>query len=173
MATKQFLTTLVCPDEHGISIRVILFEPRKQRGAEIPGNAVVVVPDFDNTTLAVQYAGCRIRRVAFVVDAGIPIVERVGGFLLFVNGVLVAWRSKKQKVVSLSSSEAEFYALAEAVKEIPFVIQILTFLGIPVEDPSYCIRGQHWSYLYEREPEQLLKDSSYVDEIFLCDGFTE
>ena len=35
----------------------------------------------------------------------------------------------------MSSSEAEFYALAEAVKEIPFVIQILTFLGIPVETP--------------------------------------
>ena len=49
--------------------------------------------------------------------------------------MLVAWRSKKQKVVSLSSSEAQFYALAEAVKEIPFVIQNLAFLGVPVETP--------------------------------------
>ena len=61
--------------------------------------------------------------------------KSVGGFLLFVNGVLVAWRSKKQKVASLSSSEAEFYALAEAVKEIPFFIQVLAFLGVPVETP--------------------------------------
>ena len=56
-----------------------------------------------------------------------------GGYMLFVNGVLVRWRSKKQKVVSLSCSEAEFYALAEAVKEIPFIIQVLVFLGVPVE----------------------------------------
>ncbi len=39
------------------------------------------------------------------------------------------------KVVSLSSSEAEFYACSEAVKEIPFVVQVLLFLGIQVELP--------------------------------------
>jgi hypothetical protein len=60
--------------------------------------------------------------------------------MLFVNGVLVGWRSKKQKVVSLSSSEAKFYALAEVVKEIPFIIQVLTFLDVPVETPvTMCV----------------------------------
>ncbi len=59
----------------------------------------------------------------------------IGGYMLFLNGVLICWRSKSQKVVSLSSSEAEFYACAEAVKEIPFVVQILLFLGIPVQLP--------------------------------------
>ena len=59
----------------------------------------------------------------------------VGGHMLFLNGVLISWRSKLQKVVSLSSAEAEFYACSEAVKEIPFVIQILEFLGIAVEKP--------------------------------------
>jgi hypothetical protein len=61
--------------------------------------------------------------------------KSIGGYMLFVNGMLVSWRSKNQPVVSLSSSEAEFYALAEAAKEIPFVIQILMFLGVPVETP--------------------------------------
>ena len=59
--------------------------------------------------------------------------KSVGGYLLFVNGVLVGWRSKKQKVVSLLSSEAEFYVLVEAVKETPFIIQVLAFLGVPEE----------------------------------------
>ena len=59
----------------------------------------------------------------------------VGGYMIFLNGVLICWRSKSQKVVSLSSSEAEFYACSEAVKEIPFVIQILEFMGIEVEKP--------------------------------------
>ena len=51
------------------------------------------------------------------------------------NGVLIAWRSKLQKVVSLSSAEAEFYACAEAVKEVPFIVQILRFLGVEVKTP--------------------------------------
>jgi hypothetical protein len=59
----------------------------------------------------------------------------VGSFYIFLNNVLIEWRSKSQKVVSLSSSEAEFYACAEAVKEVPFIAQILLFMGIPVDLP--------------------------------------
>ena len=55
--------------------------------------------------------------------------------MLLLNGALISWRSRLQKVVSLSSAEAEFYACSEAVKEIPFVIQILEFLGIEVQRP--------------------------------------
>ena len=55
--------------------------------------------------------------------------------MIFLNGVLICWRSKSQKVVSLSSSEAEFYACSEAVKEIPFIVQALEFLGIEVQKP--------------------------------------
>ena len=55
--------------------------------------------------------------------------------MLFLNRALISWRSRLQKVVSLSSAEAEFYACSEAVKEIPFVIQILEFLGIEAQRP--------------------------------------
>jgi len=61
--------------------------------------------------------------------------KSVGCHIIFLNGVPIAWRSRSQKVVSLSSSEAEFYACAEAVREVPFVAQILLFLGIPVKTP--------------------------------------
>ena len=33
------------------------------------------------------------------------------------NGAAVSWRSTKQKTVTMSSCEAEYYALAEAAKE--------------------------------------------------------
>ena len=59
----------------------------------------------------------------------------VSGMALFVCGVLVAWRSKQQKSVALSSSEAELVAASEAVKEIVFVMQVLNSIGIPVETP--------------------------------------
>ena len=61
--------------------------------------------------------------------------KSVGCYIIFLNGVPIAWRSRSQKVVSLSSSEAEFYACAEAVREVPFVAQILLFLGVPVRTP--------------------------------------
>jgi len=61
--------------------------------------------------------------------------KSVGCYIIFLNGVPIAWRLRSQKVVSLSSSEAEFYACAEAVREVPFVAQILLFLGIPVKTP--------------------------------------
>ena len=38
-------------------------------------------------------------------------------------------------MVSLSSAEAEFYALSEAVKEVPFILQLLKFLRIKVKMP--------------------------------------
>jgi hypothetical protein len=44
--------------------------------------------------------------------------KSVGGYMIFLNGVLISWRSKMQKVVSLSSAEAEFYACAKAVKDV-------------------------------------------------------
>jgi hypothetical protein len=68
--------------------------------------------------------------------AGDPDNRRsVGCYIIFLNGVPIAWRARSQKVVSLSSSEAEFYACAEAVREIPFIAQILLFMGIPIEIP--------------------------------------
>jgi hypothetical protein len=45
------------------------------------------------------------------------------------------WRSKGQKGVMLSSSEAEYVAMSEAVKEIRFVYYLLESLGISVKLP--------------------------------------
>ena len=42
----------------------------------------------------------------------------VSGYILFLLGVPICWRSKGQKSVTLSSSEAEFVALSEAAKRL-------------------------------------------------------
>lgn len=57
------------------------------------------------------------------------------GFVLFVLGCAVSWKSKAQKSVSLSSSEAEWYALSEAAKEIKFLAQMMMTMEIPIELP--------------------------------------
>lgn len=45
------------------------------------------------------------------------------------------WRSKAQVNVALSLSEAEFYALVEATREICFVVNILNILDEKVKQP--------------------------------------
>ena len=61
--------------------------------------------------------------------------KSVGCFIAYLCGAPIAWRSKSQKVVSLSSSEAEFYACSEAVKEVPFIAQIMLFMGFKLKIP--------------------------------------
>jgi hypothetical protein len=49
--------------------------------------------------------------------------------------VPVCWRSKAQKGVTLSSTEAEYVAMSEAVKEIKFIYYLLRDIGIKVDLP--------------------------------------
>ena len=46
---------------------------------------------------------------------------------MFVGGA-VSWMSRTQRCVSLSSSEAEYIAMAEATKDIVFLCQLLGFM---------------------------------------------
>ncbi|MGL4341755.1 MAG: reverse transcriptase domain-containing protein, partial [Lactococcus lactis] len=59
----------------------------------------------------------------------------VSGYVIFLLGVPILWRSKLQRVVSLSSSEAEYYALSEAAKDVKFIAQILSSVGIKYKQP--------------------------------------
>jgi hypothetical protein len=49
--------------------------------------------------------------------------------------VPVCWRSKAQRGVTLSSSEAEYVEMSEAVKEIKFIYYLLREIGIEVNLP--------------------------------------
>jgi hypothetical protein len=62
----------------------------------------------------------------------------VAGFIVYLMGAPISWKSKAQRGVTLSSSEAEFVALSEAAKEIKFVVQVLISMGIPVRLPVIC-----------------------------------
>ena len=70
-----------------------------------------------------DYSGDRNTRLSFT------------GYIVFFNGAPVAWKSKAQRSVTLSSTEAEYMALSEMVTEIVFMKQVLEFLGIKIEFP--------------------------------------
>jgi hypothetical protein len=118
----------------------------------------------------------------------------VSGFIMFLCGVPIMWRSKQQKAVTLSSTEAEFYAASESVKEILFVVQVLIDLGVPVKTPitvrvdnmgavfmtenaSSSARTRHvdtrWHFVRE------LQEQGVIEVVFvrttenLADGFTK
>ncbi|KAE8723356.1 MORC family CW-type zinc finger protein 3 isoform 2 [Hibiscus syriacus] len=62
------------------------------------------------------------------------------GYCSFVWGNLVTWRSKKQLVVSRSSAEAEFRAMAQGVYELLWLRRILEELKVERDKPMklYC-----------------------------------
>ncbi|KAI5327876.1 hypothetical protein L3X38_027272 [Prunus dulcis] len=56
------------------------------------------------------------------------------GYFSFVGGNLVTWRSKKQKVVSRSSAEAEYRGMAQGICEILWLRKLLWGLGFKPKD---------------------------------------
>eukprot|EP00257_Ricinus_communis_P026410 XP_025013824.1 uncharacterized protein LOC112535474 [Ricinus communis] len=52
------------------------------------------------------------------------------GYCVFVGGNLVSWKSKKQYIVSRSSAESEYRAMAKSVCEITWIYQLLTEGGL-------------------------------------------
>ena len=59
----------------------------------------------------------------------------VTGFCILLNGCLISWKSRGQKTVTLSLSEAEYVAVADICTEILFIKTILDFLQLPVHLP--------------------------------------
>ncbi|XP_025013471.2 sterol 3-beta-glucosyltransferase UGT80A2 isoform X3 [Ricinus communis] len=66
--------------------------------------------------------------------------KSTSGYVSFVGGNLVTWRSKKQNVVSLSSAEAEYRALHHATTELAWLKILLKELGFGPKKPMvlYC-----------------------------------
>ena len=59
----------------------------------------------------------------------------VSGYIIFVQGVPVAWKSKMQASVVLSSAEAEYVSSTEMVKEMLWIRQMLEFFNFEIEAP--------------------------------------
>ena len=59
----------------------------------------------------------------------------VFGYIINFCGIPIAWRSKGMKSVVLSTTEAEYMALSEVVKELKFIVQLLQPINNEVELP--------------------------------------
>ncbi|KAJ2932624.1 hypothetical protein H1R20_g4481, partial [Candolleomyces eurysporus] len=59
----------------------------------------------------------------------------VSGYAIYFMGCLVGWSSKRQRVIALSSTEAEYYAIVHAAKRVLWYRLLLMICGIPVPSP--------------------------------------
>src|ERR1700678_2067635 len=61
--------------------------------------------------------------------------KSISGYSFFFQGSLVSWSAVKQKAIALSSTEAEYYAMANAFKEALWICSFLSLLKLPVPRP--------------------------------------
>ena len=65
-----------------------------------------------------DYTGCKIHR------------KSTGGFMFFLGKGLISWSSQKQPIIALSSTEAEYIALALAARESIWLKRFLNEIGL-------------------------------------------
>ena len=59
------------------------------------------------------------------------------GYVIYFMNVPICWRSRGQKGVTLSTTEAENVACSEVVKELLFIVYLLRHMKIEVELPIH------------------------------------
>jgi len=66
--------------------------------------------------------------------------KSVTGFCIFLGDSLISWKSNKQSIVSQSSTEEEYHAMASTTKEIVWLRWLLADMGVSLSYPTpmYC-----------------------------------
>ena len=95
--------------------------------------------------------------------AGDPESQRsVSGYIIYVHGVPVCWKSKAQRSVTLSSTEAEWVALSEAVKDIIFMLNLLGSMKIEVRLPV-TVRVDNIGAIFMSQNVTTTSNTKHVD----------
>jgi hypothetical protein len=86
----------------------------------------------------------------------------VAGYAVYLQGCLVSWKSKSQKSVTLSSSEAEYVAISEVTKDVMFIKQILEFIGETIKLPI-VIKVDNIGAIYMAENQTSNSQTKHVN----------
>ena len=86
----------------------------------------------------------------------------VTGFMYFMNGGPISWCSKRQPIVALSSTEAEFYAASQAGNAAIVLRRLLEAMGIPQQGPTVVMEDNAACIFMAHRPGEL-KRAKHID----------
>jgi hypothetical protein len=95
------------------------------------------------------------------------------GFCVFLGESLISWRCKKQQKVSLSSTEAEYRAMATTTMEIVWLQQLISDMGIHLQNPTrLCCDNKSSIYIarnhtFHERTKHIEMDCHFVREEYL------
>lgn len=96
--------------------------------------------------------------------------KSTGGYVVFIGGTPVFWRSYKQRLIALSSTEAETVTASDAAREAIHYRHLLEALGFPV---STCplVRGDNQSMIAASEGTGSSTSTSRLRHLHHLDAF--
>ena len=98
------------------------------------------------------------------------------GYIIYINGSPIVWKSKGQERVAYSSTEAEYIAMSNACKEIMFIIQLLQQLNIKVKLPAH-LHVDNMGAIYLSSSQMSSQRTKHIDirhhgmKEYIEDGF--
>ena len=83
-------------------------------------------------------------------------------------GAAVSWSNKKQPTAAISTSEAEYQAMAAAVQEAPYLRSLLHEMGVVIDGPTYHQGGKQERYQVVQQSCDAEANETHRCEIPLC-----
>ena len=79
--------------------------------------------------------------------------KSTSGFVFMLGGTAVSWSSKKQTLVTLLSTEAEYIATLHATKEVVWLRRLLSKLGLNINSPTVLYVDNQSTIAIAHNPE--------------------
>jgi len=96
--------------------------------------------------------------------------DKVTGYVVYFMNVPVCWSSCGQKSVTLSTTEAEYVARSEVVKEVLFILQLLRHLQVKIQLPIF-VHVDNIGAIFLAENQNSSDRTKHVEpDITLCDN---
>ena len=88
--------------------------------------------------------------------------KSIGGYVFISGNGAITWKSKKQQLTALSSTEAEYIALSEAAREATWLRSLHNELGFQQSEPT-IIKGDNEGSLAIAKNAQFHQRSKHID----------
>jgi hypothetical protein len=93
--------------------------------------------------------------------------KSISGFIVILGSSPVAWSSKQQAVVALSSCEAEYISVTHCARDVLWFRNFLAELGYPQEDPTTIFCDNQGTVTCTHDPHA----HSKMKHILICEHF--